>query len=753
MIKLTDRLTMIREGKPAPATLSGAGSQDGRKKTMASEILAAHNRSGDPGRLALRFDSLISHDITYVGIIQTAMASGLKEFLIPYVLTNCHNSLCAVGGTINEDDHAFGLSAARKFGGIYVPANMAVIHQYAREELAGVGRMILGSDSHTRYGALGAMGIGEGGPELVKQLLGSTWEAKDPEVILVWLTGTPRRGVGPHDVAIALCGAVYKNGFAKNRILEFAGPGVASLPADYRMGIDVMTTEMAALSSIWQTDEIIEAYYRTHGKPENYRRIKPKEGALYDGLIEIDLSEAEPMAALAFHPSEAVTLRELLAAPETALQRIEDAARRLYGEAAQLNFTDKIQNGSIMVDQGIIAGCAGGLFDNITEAAAIIDGGGTGTGNFSLSVYPASLPVNLELVKSGAVQTLMEAGVIMKPAFCGPCFGAGDVPANNGLSIRHTTRNFPSREGARPGEGQFAAVLLMDSRSIAATARNHGILTSALDIGYDLPGSGDQGYDPSPYEKRIYRGFGDPRPETVLQYGPNIAPWPKIPALGEHLLIRLAAVIHDPVTTTDELIPSGEAASYRSNPMKLAAFTLSRREPQYVPRALAIQAMEQDRRSGILDPDVLSVVKRAGLKEANLADTHIASAIFCESPGDGSAREQAASCQRVLGGAANIARSYATRRYRSNCVNWGMLPFLIDEGTPFDYEPQDWLFIPNIRQAVAGGADHVQATIITKFGTAPLALHLPDLTAQERKLILAGSLMNWYAANNTNEGE
>lgn len=752
MIRLTDSNIILKHGSPRPLTAADAAAP-GRDLTMAWRILAAHDQSQNGERVALRFDSLISHDITYVGIIQTAMASGLRAFPMPCVLTNCHNSLCTVGGTINEDDHLFGLSAAQKFGGIYVPANQAVIHQYAREEMTTVGGMILGSDSHTRYGALGTMGVGEGGPELVKQLLGSHWESPRPQVILVWLTGSPRRGVGPHDVAIALAGAAYQNNFVKNRILEFAGPGIGDLPVDYRLGIDVMTTETACLSSIWETDEIIRDYYVSHGRPEAYKLLRTEEGAVYDGLIEIDLSQVEPMAALPFHPSEAVTLRELIADPQTILGHVEANVEKLFGGSVHLALQDKIKDGQLMVDQGIIAGCAGGMFDNITEAAAIIGSAGTGAGAFSLSVYPSSVPVNLELIKSGAVQDLLEAGALLKPSFCGPCFGAGDVPANNSLSIRHTTRNFSSREGSRPGDGQLAGVILMDARSIAATARNHGVLTSALDVEYEIPREHAQGYDRSPYAKRVYNGFGHPRPEVLLQYGPNIAPWPKIPALADHLLIRLAAVIHDPVTTTDELIPSGETSSYRSNPMRLANFTLSRREPEYVPRARQIQALEDTRRNGEVAPEIHDLLHKLNLDRGVLQATRIGSALFAESPGDGSAREQAASCQRVLGGAANICRNFATKRYRSNCINWGILPFTISPETLFDYEPGDWIWVENIREALLEGQATIKAKVVTKFGIAPIELHLENLPESDRELILEGCLMNWYAKKNQSSGE
>lgn len=745
MIRLTDAPVMLRGGVPQLTT--GLDAAASRNHTIAYTILNAHDSCQEAGRLSLRFDRLISHDITYVGIIQTAMASGLKQFPMPYVLTNCHNSLCAVGGTINEDDHAFGLAAAQKFGGIYVPANLAVIHQYAREELAACGRMILGSDSHTRFGPLGTMGVGEGGPELVKQLLCSTWDSTAPEVILVWLTGKPRPGVGPHDVAIALTGAVYGNGFVKNKVMEFGGPGVGHLSVDFRLGIDVMTTEAACLSSIWQTDEVIRDFYAVHGRPADYRELTPGEGARYDGLIEIDLDQIEPMAALPFHPSRAVALRELIANPGDILRQVERTAQEEFGARLDFRLTDKIRGGKLMVDQGIIAGCAGGMFENMAAASAILGEAGTGTGPFSLSVYPSSVPVNLELLGAGIAAKFMEAGVLMKSAFCGPCFGAGDVPSHNGLSIRHTTRNFPSREGSRPGDGQLASVILMDARSIAATARHQGALTSALGLEYEDESSLPRSYDATPYRNRVYQGFDRPRPETILPYGPNIAPWPAIPSLADHLLLRLTAVIHDPVTTTDELIPSGETSSYRSNPMKLASFTLSRREPAYVGRCQAVQQLEKQRRSGEVPTEVNSVLERLGSQAADLSDTMIGSVLFCESPGDGSAREQAASCQRVLGGLANICRTYATKRYRSNCVNWGMLPFTIAPDTAFDYAPGDWVYVPGIREAVQSGADRIQGWVVTEADVQPMELLLTGFSPAERELVLAGCLMNWYAQN------
>ncbi len=730
------------------------GASDGsRSKTMAWKILHSHSTGASEEQLQIKFDSLISHDITYVGVIQTAKASGLTRFPVPYVLTNCHNSLCAVGGTINEDDHVFGLSAAKKYGGIYVPANQAVIHQYAREMMTGCGRMILGSDSHTRYGALGTMGVGEGGPEIVKQLLSNTYDIAMPEVVLVYLTGTPNRGVGPHDVAIALCGAVYDSGFVKNRVLEFAGPGVAGLPMDYRIGIDVMTTETACLSSIWQTDEKVEEYLAAHGRADAYQRLEPEEGALYDRVIELDLSKIEPMAALPFHPSRAFTIRELQENGADILRQTELLAHKQFGGKVQLKLTDKLRGGKLWVDQGVIAGCSGGMYDNIAEAAAILDGHDVGDGYFSLSVYPPSIPVNLQLIRAGVQERLLEAGALFKPCFCGPCFGAGDVPANNGLSIRHTTRNFPNREGSKPSSGQLAGVILMDARSIAATARNHGALTAATQIDYTPPAPHAYEFDRSVYEKRCYFGFGraDERAELVM--GPNITEWPKIPALKENLLMKLACVIHDPVTTTDELIPSGETSSYRSNPMKLATFALSRRDPQYVARTEAICAQETARAAGRPADETLSALARAGISAEVLADTQIGSVIFANKPGDGSAREQAASCQRVLGGCANICYEFATKRYRSNCINWGMLPFTIDKARAFDYSCDDYLFVPGIRAAVEAGAKDVPATVITKDGAEGILLHLPDLTTDERQILLDGCLMNFYAAQKKKEAE
>ena len=742
MIQLHANPVVWRSGAVAPLK---NGEQASREKTIAYQILRAHDKGGAADKMCIRFDSLISHDITYVGIIQTARASGLERFPVPYVLTNCHNSLCAVGGTINEDDHIFGLSAAKRYGGIYVPANQAVIHQFAREMLSGCGRMVLGSDSHTRYGALGTMGVGEGGPEIVKQLLENTYDVAAPEVVMVYLTGAPRQGVGPHDVALALCGAVYKNGFVKNKVLEFVGPGVAALPMDYRIGIDVMTTETACLSSIWATDERVRDYLAVHGRADAYQALAPEDGALYDSMIEIDLSRVEPMAALPFHPSEAYTIAELQANAGDILRQVEKRAEEQFGGKVQLKLTDKLVNGRLYVDQGVIAGCAGGMYDNIAEAAAILKGHDVGDGYFSLSVYPPSVPVNLRLIRDGVQQQLLESGALFKPCFCGPCFGAGDVPGNNGLSIRHTTRNFPNREGSKPGDGQLSAVVLMDARSIAATARHHGVLTAATEVDYTVPAAGEYAFDGKIYEKRCYSGFGKPDSSVALRFGPNIADWPKIGALSEHLVMELAAVIHDPVTTTDELIPSGETSSYRSNPMKLASFALSRREPAYVSRTEAIRAKEARRAGG--DLSALAMLQKAGIDEEMLKNSSIGSVIFANKPGDGSAREQAASCQRVLGGCANICYEYATKRYRSNCINWGMLPFVIDEGTPFDFDSGDMIFVPHVREKIVAKESVFPAKVVTKDGkTCELTLRLGALTDDERSILLEGCLMNHYAA-------
>ena len=744
MIKLHDLPVLWTGGAVREATPAMAAA---REKTMACRILRAHNTGSGDGLLHLTFDSLISHDITYVGVIQTAKASGLTEFPVPYVLTNCHNSLCAVGGTINADDHAFGLSAAVKYGGDYVPANQAVIHQYAREMLAGCGKMVLGSDSHTRYGALGTLGVGEGGGEIVKQLLRNTYDLAAPQVVLVHVTGRPRHGVGPHDVAIALCGAVYKNGFVKNKVLEFVGDGIGRLSMDYRIGIDVMTTETACLTSIWETDGAVQDYLALHGRAGDFAPLHPEDGAYYDGLIELDLSAIEPMAALPFHPSEAVTLRELIADPGDILREVEKRAADQFGGKVQLHLTDKVKGGKLHVEQGVIAGCAGGLYDNIAEAAAILDGCDVGSGNFDFSVYPPSVPVELELVENGVSARLLRAGAVCKPCFCGPCFGAGDVPANNALSIRHTTRNFPNREGSKPGNGQLAGVILMDARSIAATARNHGVLTSAADVSYDAPKPVARTFDADVYKKRVYFGAGNPQPEHALKFGPNITEWPKIPALSENLLMQVASVLRDPVTTTDELIPSGETSSYRSNPLKLATFALSRRDPEYVARANATHSLELARADGLVPPELEAVLAKLGLSKDAAKTMQLGSVIFANKPGDGSAREQAASCQRVLGGCANICYEFATKRYRSNCVNWGMLPFTLEPGTEFTAEPGDFIFVPDVKRKVEAGDEYFPAKLVRANGSVEaLTLWLKNTSAEERELLLRGCLMNHYAA-------
>ena len=744
MIKLTSHGVYLVDGKLSnTAELSPA---EARKNTIAYSILNAHNVASDDA-LRIRFDALVSHDITYVGIIQTARASGLKEFPIPYALTNCHNSLCAVGGTINEDDHVFGLSAAKKYGGIYVPANQSVIHSYAREELAGCGKMILGSDSHTRYGALGTMGVGEGGPELVKQLLRNTYDIKAPEVVLVYLTGTPRRGIGPHDVAIALVGATFGNGFVKNKVLEFVGPGVKNLSIDFRNGIDVMTTETTCLSSIWETDEVTRQHYVAHGRPEDYRELKPGKVAYYDALIEIDLDKMESMIALPFHPSNAYTIHEFVANADEILASVEAEAKKKFGKC-NLELRQKVRDGKVYADQGIIAGCAGGMFDSIDEAASILRGESTGNGYFSLSVYPTSIPVSLELTKIGVSADLLSAGAVIKPSFCGPCFGAGDVPANNGLSLRHTTRNFPNREGSKPGEGQLSGVALMDARSIAATARNGGVITAATDIDYEHTPH-EYHFDSSVYQKRVYYGYGKPEPETELILGPNITDWPAQYALADNLLVELAAVIRDPVTTTDELIPSGETSSYRSNPLRLSEFALSRRCPDYVGRSKAVAADEAARRAGQISDKLNFALSAVGDAKALAANTQFGSCVFANKPGDGSAREQAASCQKVLGGFANICYEFATKRYRSNCINWGILPFTLDEGAEFPYETGDFVFVPDIRAKVLAGEETFPATVIRADGsTHAITLYVKGLTEDEKEIILDGCLMNYYKAQN-----
>ncbi|MBO5271044.1 MAG: hydratase [Clostridia bacterium] len=728
-----------------PAKTASVPKEEAKKNTIAYSILMNHNQSKSETDLCIRFDALVSHDITYVGIIQTARASGLREFPVPYAMTNCHNSLCAVGGTINEDDHVFGLSAAKKYGGIYVPANQSVIHSYAREELAGCGRMILGSDSHTRYGALGTMGVGEGGPELVKQLLKNTYDIKMPEVVLVYLTGKPKKGIGPHDVAIALVGATFGSGFVKNRVLEFVGPGVKYLPTDFRNGIDVMTTETTCLSSIWETDEETKAFFDAHGRGDMYAELKPGEVAYYDRMITIDLSAAESMIALPFHPSNAYTIHEFLENPKAILASVEAEAKEKFPKCAY-DLQSKVQpDGSVLADQGIIAGCAGGMFDSIDEAASILEGGNPGSDYFSLSVYPTSVPVSLELTRIGVTASLLSSGAVIKPSFCGPCFGAGDVPSNNALSLRHTTRNFPNREGSKPGEGQISGVALMDARSIAATARNGGKITAATDVAYEHTPHAYH-FDKTVYEKRVYYGYGKADPDAELILGPNITDWPKQYALADNLLVKLAAVIRDPVTTTDELIPSGETSSYRSNPLRLSEFALSRRVPEYVGRSKAIAADEAERRAGNVPETLYKVLSTVGNADELAKNTQFGSCIFANKPGDGSAREQAASCQKVLGGFANICYEFATKRYRSNCINWGILPFTLAEGTEFPYEEGDYVFVPNVREKVARGEEVFPATVVKQDGTtAEITLYVKGLTEDEKDIILAGCLMNYYA--------
>lgn len=732
-----------------------------RTKTIAYQILTKHNTINDERNLKIRFDALASHDITYVGIVQTARASGLTEFPVPYVLTNCHNSLCAVGGTINEDDHVFGLSAAKKYGGIFVPAHQAVIHQYMREEMAGCGKMILGSDSHTRYGPLGTMGVGEGGPELVKQLLSRTYDIAYPEIIAVFLEGRPVPGVGPQDVALALIKAVFQNGFVKNKVLEFVGPGVSGLSVDFRNGIDVMTTETTCLSSIWCTDEAVAGYLRNHGREGDYRELAPGNLAYYDGAIKIDLSKIVPLIALPFHPSNVYSIAELNERPQEILETVEaEGQKQLENPKLKFQLTNKITKGRLKIDQGVVAGCSGGTFENIYEMSELLNRKSIGNGEFWLSVYPASQPVYLELVQNGAAAKLMTAGATIRSAFCGPCFGAGDVPANNALSIRHTTRNFPNREGSKPANNQLASVALMDARSIAATALNGGLLTPATELNYQISPVAYT-YQRQVYSNRVYEGYGKPELESPLKFGPNIADWPKMIPLPENLFLKMVAVITDPVTTTDELIPSGETSSYRSNPLKLAEFTLSRKVPEYVERAKAIQKMEGERQrllaeATVNEPDSTNLGKvflplietgkpTAAMVQDMMKATGLGSVIFANKPGDGSAREQAASCQRVLGGCANIAYEYATKRYRSNLINWGMIPFTMEPGTQ-SFTADDFIFIPGIRRAVETGATEIEAFVVNAKGKNPFKLYLANLSKDERDIILAGCLINYYAA-------
>ena len=736
-----DAKAMLRQ-----KTGSEADRDTARKGTMTYGILQSHN-SGTDKELRITFDSLTSHDITYVSIIQTARASGMEKFPMPYVLTNCHNSLCAVGGTINEDDHMFALSAAKKYGGVYVPPHMAVIHSYNREMMSGVGRMILGSDSHTRYGALGTMAVGEGGGELAKQLVGRTYDLQYPGVIAVYLTGKPQNGVGPMDVALSIIGAIYENGYVKNKVMEFVGDGIDCLPAEYRNGIDVMTTETACLSSIWKTDSTIKDYYRIHGRENAYKDLEPAGLAYYDGMIYVDLSKVEPTIALPFHPSNTYTIRELKENGADILAKVEKECLNALGmPGLSMKLASKYHKGEIYVDQGIVAGCAGGTFDSIAAVADMLDGHSAGNGTFRMSVYPGSQPAYLELVKNGSVAKLMSAGVIVRSAFCGPCFGAGDTPANGELSIRHATRNFPNREGSKPGEGQISSVALMDARSIAATAINGGRLTAATDL--DMVCSTPKYYfDKSIYENRVYDGTGRPNAEEPLLFGPNIKDWPEIPALPENILLKVVSYITDPVTTTDELIPSGETSSYRSNPLRLAEFTLSRKDPAYVGKAKEVQALEEGRRNGMpadLDKILESINNIEGCKGITLNNIGIGSAIYAHKPGDGSAREQAASCQRVLGASANLAREYATKRYRSNLINWGMLPFVTEDSDKFVLD--DYIFIPNIKTHVIKKAEKITGYVIGGEAK-PISISLGSLTDSERRILVEGCLINYYKAD------
>ena len=743
---LVDGIHIVSEEEGAVQNLNGKElrKEDARKGTIAYSILSAHNTSGNMDKLQIKFDAMTSHDITFVGIIQTARASGMEKFPIPYVLTNCHNSLCAVGGTINEDDHMFGLSAAQKYGGIYVPPHIAVIHQYMRETMAGCGKMILGSDSHTRYGALGTMAIGEGGGELVKQLLCDTYDIAYPKVIGIYLDGKPNPGIGPQDIALAIIGAVYKSGYVKNCVMEFVGPGISNMTTDYRNGIDVMTTETTCLSSIWRTDEDTKAFLTTHGIADAYKELNPADVAYYDGMVYVDLSTVKPMIALPFHPSNTYEIDELNANLSDILREVEKEAAAIT-ENPDVNFslTDKIdENGHLRIQQGIIAGCAGGNYTNMMEAARILENANCGNGEFALSVYPSSQPVFMDLVKKGAISKLMAAGAVVKTAFCGPCFGAGDTPANNALSIRHTTRNFPNREGSKPGVGQLSAVALMDARSIAATAANGGILTPATEYAEDwqVP---EYEYDDSAYESRIYHGYSKANEETPLIFGPNIKDWPEMKPLSDHILLKVCSKIMDPVTTTDELIPSGETSSYRSNPLGLAEFALSRRDPGYVQRAKDVQKLTND------TPELATVFDEISkiTPDASKEDVEIGSMIYCVKPGDGSAREQAASCQRVLGGLANICSEYATKRYRSNVMNWGMVPFQMKDEPEFGVG--DYIYVPDVKKALDGDMKDIKAYVIGDQ-VKEISLYISDMTPVEKEIVKAGCLIN-YNRNKNNK--
>lgn len=743
---------IIADDNDALAKLSKSGfsdvsKDDAVKNTIAWSILEKHNTSKNMDKLKIKFDCMASHDITYVGIIQTARASGLEKFPIPYVLTNCHNSLCAVGGTINEDDHMFGLSACKKFGGIYVPAHQAVIHQFMREMMSGCGKMILGSDSHTRYGALGTMAIGEGGGELAKQLLQKTYDVNRPDVVGVYLTGKPEKGIGPQDIALAIIGSVFENGYVKNKVMEFIGDGISNLSVEYRNGIDVMTTETTCLSSIWKTDDKVLEYYEAHGRKEDFKELNPGNLAYYSGIVYVDMSKIKPMIAMPFHPSNTYTIDELNANLFDILDDVEKKAKKqIDNPNISLALKEKIKNDRLYVDQGVIAGCAGGTFDNICDAADILDGQSIGADDFALSVYPSSQPTFMSLVENGSVSKLMAAGATIRSAFCGPCFGAGDVPSNNGLSIRHSTRNFPNREGSKPGNGQIASVALMDARSIAATALNKGFLTSAtdIDINFTKP---KYYFNKKVYDSRVYYGFGKADSSVELKFGPNITDWPEMSSLTDNLILQIVSVIKDPVTTTDELIPSGETSSYRSNPLGLAEFTLSRKDPEYVGRAKKIQLSEKARISGNCPLETNDKLKSAvdiiksKFSDMSVRETGIGSAIYAVKPGDGSAREQAASCQKVLGGWANFAKEYATKRYRSNLINWGMLPFVLDGDIPF--ENGDFVFIPNITDAIKNKQDKIKAYVV-KDELKEFTVSLADLTDDERQIIISGCLINFY---------
>ena len=752
MIQLLEGGTYLVNGtelvEPAKAAAQGLPApEEAAKQTMAYNILRDHNTSGNMEKLQIKFDKLTSHDITFVGIIQTARASGLEKFPVPYVLTNCHNSLCAVGGTINEDDHMFGLTCAKKYGGVYVPPHQAVIHQFAREMLAGGGKMILGSDSHTRYGALGTMAMGEGGPELVKQLLSKTYDINMPGVVGVYMTGAPIPGVGPQDVALAIIGAVFKNGFVKNKVMEFVGPGVSNLSADFRIGVDVMTTETTCLSSIWRTDDKIEEFYAIHGRSEDYKELNPGPVAYYDGMLVVELDKIRPMIAMPFHPSNTYTIDELNANLMDILDDVEKKAQISLDGKIDFTLKDKVRDGKLYVEQGIIAGCAGGGFENICAAADILKGASIGADAFTLSVYPASTPIYMELSKNGTLATLIETGAIVKTAFCGPCFGAGDTPANNAFSIRHSTRNFPNREGSKIQNGQISSVALMDARSIAATAANKGRLTPATEYAgtYSNP---KYYFDGTIYKNRVFDSKGVADPSVEIQFGPNIKDWPQMPALAENLILKVVSEIHDPVTTTDELIPSGETSSFRSNPLGLAEFTLSRKDPAYVGRAKEVQVAEKAIQNGECPAEALPELKpvfeavHTKYPQVDKTNVGVGSTIFAVKPGDGSAREQAASCQKVLGGWANIANEYATKRYRSNLINWGMLPFLIPEGD-LPFANGDYLFIPDVRKAVEEKWDSITAYKVGEELT-PFTLTLGELTDDEREIILKGCLINYY---------